>query len=297
MYKQVSSIVGHPKIIEYGKKTIDLSKAAQELINNRIGFPVELFKRLSSHFGICHPNQRILDLSTGRGTIARSLALRGCKVTAIDTSNEILEQSKLDDERHGLTHTITYKKGHPEDSGLESNQFDVVTAGQSWEQFDSAKTLKEVERLLKDNGKLVICHYDWALIPGSVGEATINLIKKYNPNFNMDIGTGYPKWAIDCQIAKFHRIENFSFTSNALYSHNSWLGLVRQNAGIKTILDERKIAQFDEELAQFLKTKYPSEYLEVPHRLFAVVATRPVNITKTDLDKKFNVILRVIQAL
>jgi len=297
MYKQVSSLASHPKIIEYGKKTINLSKAAHELINNRIGFPVELFKRLSSHFDIGQPNQRILDLSTGKSTIARTLALRGCQVTAIDTSTEILEQSKLNDERHSLTQAITYKKGHSEDSGLESNQFDVITAGQSWEQLDSAKTLKEVERLLKDNGKLVICHFDWAPMPGSVGEATVNLIKKYNPNFNMDNSVTYPKWAIDCQIAKFHKIENFSFMSNALYTHNNWRGLVRQNAGIKTILDERKLAQFDEELAQFLNTKFPGEYLEVPHRLFAVVATRPLKITKIDADKKFNMLLRVIQAL
>jgi len=66
---------------------------------------------------------------------------------------------------------------------------------------------------------------------------------------------------------------------------------------LKTILDERKLAQFDEELAQFLNTKFPGEYLEVPHRLFAVVATRPLKITKIDADKKFNMLLRVIQAL
>jgi len=263
------------KIIEYGKK-IDFGKTAQDYAKYRAGFPTEMFQRLSTLYNIGLQGQTVLDLGTGTGTVARSFAIQDCKVTALDPSVELMEQAKLLDQEIVLNHPIKYIKGVAEDTRLESNQFDVVAAGQCWHWFDSLKALKEVERLLKDDGKLVICHFDWLPIPGSVAYLTEQLIKKHNPEWQLDGGTGFhPKWTFDCQIAKFRNIESFSFISYPPYTHQSWRGRVRASAGIKASLNDQKVAEFDAELDKELKTNFPDDNLEVPHCVFVVIATKP----------------------
>jgi len=275
MFKQSTSLFNHTKIIEYGK-TIDFGKTAQDYAKYRAGFPAEMFRRLNSLYGIGLIDQTVLDLGTGTGTVARSFAIQGCKVTAIDPSVELMEQAKILDQEVTLNHPITYKKAIAEDTELPSAEFDIVAAGTCWHWFDSFKALQEVDRVLKIDGRLVICHFDWLPIPGSLVYFTEQLIKKYNPNWNLDGGTGfYPKWAIDCQIAKFRDIESFSFLSYPLYTHQSWKGRVRASSGVKAILNEQKITEFEVELDHILKTNFPQDNLEIPHRVFAVIATKP----------------------
>ncbi len=72
---------------------IDFGKTAQDYGRYRAGFPPPLFERLAT-FGIGVPGQRILDLGTGTGTLARGFALRGCQVTGLDPSVPLTEEAK-----------------------------------------------------------------------------------------------------------------------------------------------------------------------------------------------------------
>ncbi|MEM8709038.1 MAG: methyltransferase domain-containing protein, partial [Actinomycetota bacterium] len=57
--------------------------AAADYATHRAGFPDELFDRLAPH-GIGRSGQRVVDLGTGTGTVARQLARRGCSVIGVD---------------------------------------------------------------------------------------------------------------------------------------------------------------------------------------------------------------------
>src|SRR5215213_4575476 len=63
--------------------TIDFGKTAQDYGRYRHGFPAALFDRLAA-FDVGLPGQRVLDLGTGTGTLARGFARRGCTVTGLD---------------------------------------------------------------------------------------------------------------------------------------------------------------------------------------------------------------------
>jgi 2-polyprenyl-3-methyl-5-hydroxy-6-metoxy-1,4-benzoquinol methylase len=112
---------------EIAMSTIDFGKTALDYRKHRAGFPDDYFARIAP-YGIGVRGQRILDLGTGTGTVARGFARRGCRVTAIDPSTSLMEQAKLLDAETGVE--IDYRIATAEATGLADEIFDVVTAGQ-----------------------------------------------------------------------------------------------------------------------------------------------------------------------
>ncbi|HXG22851.1 MAG TPA: methyltransferase domain-containing protein [Methylomirabilota bacterium] len=254
---------------------IDFGKTAQDYGRYRAGFPDELFTRLA-RFGIGLPGQRILDLGTGTGTLARGFARRGCMVTGLDPSTPLLEQAKELDKEAGVA--ITYVVAKAEHTSLPDSSFDVVSAGQCWHWFDRPQAAQEVRRLLVPHGWLVIAHFDWIPLPGNVVEATEKLIERHNPAWKLGGGKGvYPRWLSDVAIAGFQNIETFSFDEFTPYSHEAWRGRIRASAGVAASLMPTQVARFDADLQQLLQERFPEDPLAVHHRVFAVVCQAPLH--------------------
>lgn len=64
---------------------VDFGRAAADYGQWRQGFPAEFFRRLDA-LGVGRAGQRILDLGTGTGLLARGFARQGCAVTGLDPS-------------------------------------------------------------------------------------------------------------------------------------------------------------------------------------------------------------------
>jgi SAM-dependent methyltransferase len=248
---------------------IDFGKTAQDYGHYRAGFPPAFFERMAT-FGIGVAGQRVLDLGTGTGTLARGFALRGRQVTGLDPSTSLTEEAKrLDQEAHV---SVQYVRATAEQTGLPDASFDVVSAGQCWHWFDRPKAAQEVRRLLVPNGRLVIAHFDWIPLPGNVVEATEQLIEQHNPEWTMSGGRGmYSRWLRDVAIGGFHDIETFSFDTFVPYSHEAWRGRIRASAGIAASLSSEQVTRFDSALQTLLHERFPADPLAVHHRVFAVV--------------------------
>jgi SAM-dependent methyltransferase len=252
---------------------VDFGKTAQDYGRYRAGFPDQLFERLSG-YGIGQPGQRVLDLGTGTGSLARGFARRGCQVTGLDPATALLDEARRLDAEAGVT--TTYITATAEETGLPDHSFDIVTAGQCWHWFDRTQAANEVRRLLVPGGWLVIAHFDWIPLPGNIVEATEQLIMGYNPTWSMGNGTGlYPAWLRDAATAGFQGIETFSFDLPISYTHEAWRGRIRASAGVAASLDPDHVTAFDDELQSILIARFPSEPLLVPHRVFAVIARAP----------------------
>src|SRR5882724_13222223 len=199
---------------------VDFGRTASDYARYRAGFPDRFFDRLF-HDRVVAKGDRVLDVGTGTGTVARGLALRGCAVTGLDPSRALLEQAKNLDREAGVE--ILYVESTAEQTGLPSGSLDVVTAGQCWHWFEPDKAAAEAHRLLAPRGRLVIAHFDWLPLPGNVVEATEKLIKQHNPEWKLSGGRGvYSRWLGDVAIAGFENIETFSFDVFTPYSHEAW---------------------------------------------------------------------------
>jgi SAM-dependent methyltransferase len=254
-------------------KTVDFGHTAQDYGRHRAGFPPDFFARVAS-WGIGLPRQDLLDLGAGTGTVARGFALRGCRVTGLDPARPMLEQAQELDRAAGVS--VNYVCAEAEDSGLPDASFDVVSAGQCWHWFERGRAAAECFRLLRGGGSVLIAHFDWLPLPGSVVEATEALICKHNPRWQFSGGTGiYPAWFADLAGAGFIGLESFSFDIDQPYSHEAWRGRIRASAGVAASLDPEAVARFDDEHAALLQRHFAQHPLQVPHRVFALVGRKP----------------------
>ncbi|MCL4252531.1 MAG: methyltransferase domain-containing protein, partial [Anaerolineae bacterium] len=153
--------------------SIDFGKTADDYKTHRQGFPPVFFDRLADS-GLIKSDMRVLDLGTGTGTIARNMALRGCRVIGLDIADKLIAQAKILDAEAGVT--VDYIIQPAEETGLPNSSVDMVTAGQCWHWFDHIRTLAEAKRILTDDGVLVIAYLDWIPLAGNVVELTEALI-------------------------------------------------------------------------------------------------------------------------
>ncbi len=252
---------------------VDFGRTAADYARHRAGFPEELFERLAAR-GIGCAGQRVLDLGSGTGSLARGFARRGARVTALDISEDLLAQARALAADDGVE--IETLRAPAENSGLAAAGFEVVSAGQCWHWFDRPRAAAEARRLLVPGGRLAICHFDWLPLPGNVVAATEALIEAHNPAWTLGGGDGfYPAWAEDAAGAGFGGIESFSFEIPVPYDHQAWRGRIRASAGVGGSLAPEAVAAFDRALAALLAAEFPGEPLQVPHRCFALLAIAP----------------------
>ena len=248
----------------------DFGAASQDYAQHRAGFPDSLFERLSE-FDVGTKGQSIVDLGTGTGSLARGFALRGCRVTGIDHSAEMLDAARGLDADAGVS--VDYRVGKAEETGLPDASCDVVTAGQCWHWFDRPRAARELRRILKPGGIAVIAHFDWIPLPGNLVRATEELIESHNPAWTMGGGKGiHPLWPGDLAGAGFRGIETFSYDLDVPYSAEAWRGRIRASAGVGGSMSADEVESFDSELEQMLANRFPQATLMIPHRVFAVIA-------------------------
>jgi len=256
---------------------------AHDYAKYRAGFPNEFFERVFNE-KIVREGDSLVDLGTGTGTLARGFAARGCKVTGVDISAQLLEQAKDLCLQENVEATFRFAKA--EETGLPDAAFDVVSAGQCWHWFDRPQAAQEVMRLLKPNGTALIAHFDWLPLDGNVVDVTEKLIQKFNPEWYERFGnkTGiYPDWFRDLGEAGFANIRSFSFDLDVPYTADAWRGRIRASSGVGASLSDEEVGRFDLEFKSLLegmeqvqvqKEAREDSVFEVPHRVFVIHAKK-----------------------
>ncbi len=250
---------------------VDFGRTANDYARYRTTFPPELFTRLAElNIGVA--GQRIVDLGTGTGVLARVFAAAGCAVTGLDVAPEMLDQARQQDGTAGVS--VTYQLGRAEETGLPGNAWDAVTAGQCWHWFDRPRVAAEARRLLVDGGSLAILYRDYVATAGTVGAASEELVGVYNPTWPM---TGnfqsHPEWEDELRVAGFGQVERFGFDVPVEFTHEQWRGRMRSSNGVSGSLTDKQVAAFDADLATLLRERFPQEPLRIPHRIWSIVAS------------------------
>jgi len=250
----------------------EFGRRADDYRRHRAGFPDSLFERLAA-LGIGTTGQRVVDLGTGTGVLARGFALRGAEVVGVDPDARMLEAARALDAEQRVR--IEYRQATAEVTGLEARCADVVGAGQCWHWFERTAAAREVARILRPEGRLLIAHLDWIPRPGNVVEATERLVLRHVPDWKLFGGPAPYPWESELVALGYRDAQSFAYEVDVAYSHEAWRGRVRTCNAIGASLPAPAVEAFDADLAALLAAEFAAEPLAVPHLVFALLLRPP----------------------
>lgn len=260
--------------VDHRGRSIDFGRSADDYDRHRPGFPDSLHERLSER-GWTLPGMRALDIGTGTGSLALGLARRGLDVVGLDVSEPLLVVAR--DRASTLGLEVRFVHGTAEETGQEAGCFDLVTAGQCWWWFDAPRAAREVERVLRQGGRLLMANFSYLPLADSAAEATERLILAHNPGWPKAGESGLVERQVrDLDAAGFRDVESFSYVEPVTFTHEGWRGRVRACNGVGATLEPEAVEAFDRELAALLSEEFAGD-LDVPHRVFVATGVTPSN--------------------
>lgn len=140
---------------------MDVNKA-KEILGEQFSFTFDVINPVIQDLKL-DKNASILDIGTGRGGMAITLALNNYKVITGEPADDKSEYAKKEwlesAKKIDVDHLITYKSFNAEEIPFEDKSFDVVFILGSLHHVDNKKlALKECSRVTKSNG--IICIFE-----------------------------------------------------------------------------------------------------------------------------------------
>jgi len=264
-----------------GGRPIDWSLTSSDYAIHRPGPPQRLYELLAA-LGVGGRGQRILDLGTGTGLVARELARRGAFVSGVDVAPGQIAEATRSANAEGLA--IDFVVAAAEACPFADAGFDAIVASQCWMYFDVERTIAEVRRLLGPGGVLVTTHFSWLPRADPIARASEALVLRANPAWQGGDWSGRiaaePAWAEGrAQVRAM-----FWFDADVPFTRASWRGRMRACRGVGATLPPADVDAFDAALAAWLDANAPPQFT-VRHRvdghLFAPWPARDASATAT----------------
>lgn len=246
----------------------DWGRTSEDYARYRPGPPTSFYEKLAQA-GVGLPGQRVLDLGTGTGLLARAFAKRGAIVAGVDIAEGQIAMAEAEARAEGLE--IDFRVAGAEHTPFDAQSFDVITANQCWVYFDFTKTIPELRRLLAPGGKINVSYFNFLPSEDAIVRASEELVLKYNPEWS---GGGWdgtvdqdPAWA----QSLFEISSMFCYDEEIPFTRESWCGRMRALRGIGASLPQNEIDAFDAEHRAMLK-EIAGDAFTISHRLFAHIA-------------------------
>lgn len=242
---------------------IDWGKTSHDYAQYRQGPPISYYKSLEL-LGLGKAGQRILDLGTGTGILARQFAQQGALVTASDISAEQVKMAAEIAKTEGLN--INFIHAAAEDLDFPESSFDMVTANQCFLYFKKEIMVEKIKKWIGSKGYFLTSHFSWLPLEDAVAGQTELLILKFNPQWSAHGYKGVVP-EIPYNLGSDFRVEHkIVYDEMISFTRESWRGRIRASRGIGASLAPDQIKSFDGELEALLK-KITNETFAVKHRI------------------------------
>lgn len=248
-----------------GGNAADWGRTSSDYAAHRPGPPASFYERLKA-LGIGLRGQRILDLGTGTGLLARQFARQGARVVGVDIAENQVEAARRLAAEEKLD--AVFAVAPAEDTRQAAGAFDAVTASQCWLYFDKPRAIAEVRRLLAPGGVLVTSHFSWLPRLDPLARRSEELVLSFNPDWGGADWAGaippMPVWA----GADFNLTGMFWYDEDIPFTAEAWRGRIRACRGIGATLSDGEIRRFDAAHAALLR-EIAGPSFTIRHRLDA----------------------------
>lgn len=182
--------------------------------------------------------KRVLDLGCGTGISTKVWENSAEEIIGVEPSKEMIEIAKSKSNNN----QIKYLVGYSNDLSLPDNSVDIVSCSQSFHWMEPKRTLDEINRVLMDNGILMIYDVIW---PPSVN---YEFEKAYNELFeNINKITQELKEVIALRWDKNKHLENalnsnyFKFLKETYFhkteklTNHQFIGIAMSQGGLEAL--------------------------------------------------------------
>ncbi|WP_100372125.1 class I SAM-dependent methyltransferase [Bacillus sp. FJAT-45037] len=256
---------------------VDFGKVAKDYAKYRNDLPIELLESLKIR-GVDLNNKKVVDLGSGSGVLSRALQDQGAVVVGVEPSVELIEEAKVIDKNRGCI--IEYVNKFSESTTLENDTYDFVTALRAWHWFDREKTIKEVKRILKADGILIVMDSGF-LSNSKVVVDTLQIIKRYMPNGQLKSAgskaiskqkiNGFPvEWFKEWQDHQFDLKETYKFNYNVSFTNEEWCGRVGSLSWLSSFSAEER-HQILDEIYTYIRKEFKEDEHNIQHGCFITV--------------------------
>jgi SAM-dependent methyltransferase len=217
--------------------------------------------------GVGAAGQRILDLGTGTGALAREFARQGAVVSGTDiAAGQIAAAREL---AAAQELSIDFRVAGAEEVVFPSDSFDGATANQCWLYFEPQRTLAALRAQVTVGGFLLTSHFSWLPRQDKIARASEQLVLRFNPNWSAGDWDGeipaWPEWARESGLPVRTW---FAYDEAVAFTREGWRGRMRACRGVGAALSAAEVAAFDRAHDELLQRIAPAEFT-VLHRIDA----------------------------
>ena len=142
-----------------------------DVMNDVMSFGIHrLWKNTAMTLSGARRGQKVLDLAGGTGDLTKRLSKRvGSEglVVLSDINESMLEEGRKRLINEGIVGNVEFKQINAEHIPFEDATFDLVTIGFGLRNVtDKLKALKEMKRVLKPGGRLLVLEFSKPVVPG-----------------------------------------------------------------------------------------------------------------------------------
>lgn len=191
----------------------------ENYIKYRPGYPEGIIDTLKKE-NVLNSNSVIADVGSGTGKLTELFLKKGNEVFGIEPNDEMRLAAEKLLKKYGVFHSVDSKA---EDTKLNDNSIDLITAGQSFHWFNNDTTRKEFIRILKPDGYVV-------LVWNNRSESVSDFMKDFSQLLN-NLETDYQEVRHenlnDNDFKRFFGTKNYrikSFSNSQLINYNSLEG-------------------------------------------------------------------------
>lgn len=226
----------------------------------RPSYPQTLIKYLCSEIGV-NRYSTIADIGSGTGILTHQLLKECSKVYAVEPNNDM---RKVAEKNLGKKPGFISINGTAENTTLEKESVDYITAAQSFHWFDRWSFKQECKRILRSKGKVI-------LIWNSRDETSelvrkIDVInKKYCPNFSGSAsGMRGAKNTNDFDDFFQNGYRENCFQNNLIFTKEGFIGL-HLSASYRLETGDSNYWNYINELTEFFDLYSTNGILEMPN--------------------------------
>lgn len=144
--------------------TREFSNQAHSINNSKIFNNDDIVQRIVSKANV-KITDKVLDLACGTGIITKVLAQKSDTVFAVDITEKMISITKEMCENEGYNH-VKVIKGNAEKLNFDNSFFDLIITRLSIHHFRKPEiVIREMKRILNDNGKIIIADIYSSEIP------------------------------------------------------------------------------------------------------------------------------------